>query len=173
MQSKIIDVIGTTDGGRVTLTVPKNRLNSLFKLKDELCDVDIKKHRNKRSLNANAYLWVLCSKLAEVLGSTKWEIYKFELRRYSTVFTDETLKPNTFKYLKSREDEENADFRCVDFICNNNGRVDARLYLGSHKFDSKQMSVLLNGIVEDCKEQDIETMPPQELEELIGKWQSK
>jgi len=37
---------------------------------------EIKEHKEKRSLNANAYAWVLIGKIAEVVGNTKEEVYR-------------------------------------------------------------------------------------------------
>ena len=177
MQSKIIDVIGTTDGGRITLTVPKNRLNSLFKLKDDLCDVDIKKHTEKRSLDANNYMWVLCRDLARDLSKespvTSFEVYRLMLRRYSSWWDVIWISENMFNFLKSEEEKKNATYRVVDDLERKGGKVKAKVWLGSSKFNSEEMSRVIDGIVQECKDRDIDTMPPDELERLVSSWQSK
>ena len=49
---------------------------------NKLYDVKITEHRNKRSKNANSYMWELVGKMADVLGSGKEEIYLQELKKY-------------------------------------------------------------------------------------------
>ena len=39
---------------------------------------------------------------------------------------------------------------------------------GSSDYDTKEMSVLINGLVEECKEQGIETIPPDELRRILS-----
>ena len=46
------------------------------KHKDRLYDLEIKEHRKKRSLDANAYAWVLINKIADALRITPKEIYR-------------------------------------------------------------------------------------------------
>ena len=166
MKSRIIDV----SNGKITLTVPKNRLNSLNNLIGEECDVEITKHRKKRSLDANSYMWVLCSKLAEVHGSTKDEIYRFELRRYSTWWDDIYVSENMFNFLKSQEDKEDAQYRVVDEMDRQGKMVKARVYLGSRHFDTYMMSKVIDGIVSDCKDEGIDTMTPDEIARLTELW---
>lgn len=170
MKSRITNIRGY----EVTLEVPKNRVNSLVDFIGMELDVDIQKSRNKRSLDANGYLWVLCGRMAEVLGSTKWEIYKHELKKWSSAYTYMVVEPKMAEIMKSREDDQQTDFRCVEILNNGdfNGKPATQIlaYLGSHLFDSKQMSTLLNGVIEDCKELGIETDTPDEIERMAKLW---
>ena len=154
----------------VTLQVPKIAVNDLFKLKDDDLDVEIKKHREKRSLTANGYLWVLCRELASKMNSSMFDIYKLKLREYSTWWDEIIISDKIFNYLKKQENEEHAEFRVVDELERKGNKVRARVYLGSSKFDTKEMSRVIDGIIQDCKEQGIDTMPPDELERLISEW---
>lgn len=46
----------------------ENVIPKLFQLdRDKLYDIKIEEHKEKRSLNANSYLWVLCTKIADKL----------------------------------------------------------------------------------------------------------
>ena len=49
--------------------------------KDKLLQVKIKQYRQKRSLDANAYCWILAQKIAEVIGNTKEFVYKRAIRQ--------------------------------------------------------------------------------------------
>ena len=53
------------------------------------------------------------------------------------------------------------------------GCTNVILYYGSSEYDTRQMSRLINLIVEDCKIQGIETMTPDELSALLDRWEGK
>ena len=101
-----------------------------------------------------------------------FDVYKIKLREYSSWWDEIIVSDKIFNYLKKQENEEHAEFRVVDELERKGNKVRARVYLGSSKFDSKEMSRVIDGLVQDCKEQGIDTMPPDELERLIGEWQS-
>ena len=72
-----------------------NEKNEAIKVYEELKDceklsIEIKPYREERSLNANAYFWVLAGKLAEKLNSTKEEVYRHHIKE-TGVFRDITL----------------------------------------------------------------------------------
>jgi len=175
VKSELLNITRDLNGDFLaTFKVPKECIQELVELKNKALSLVIKLFRKDRSLNANGYLWILCSRLAESLNSTKWEIYKHELKKWSNEFTYMVVEPKTAEYLKSREDEKNADFRVVEIL--NEGEINGKkavqilAYLGSHTFDSKQMSVLIDGVVQDCKELSITTKSDEELERLVKEW---
>lgn len=130
----------------------------------------VKEHRKKRSNDANSYAWVLLDKLAEKTGIGKTDIYK--------------------QYIK--EIGGNSDTVCcidsaVDKLCASwsihgigwltetmpskiDGCTNVVLYYGSSTYDTAQMSRLINLIVQDCKEQGIETLTPEELHTMCEEW---
>ena len=130
-------------------------------------DIEAKKHREKRSLDANAYAWVLIQKLAEATGADKWSVYMKMLQEYSRKFTHVIVKPEAVEPFKQM-------FRaCVDLgEVTVNGKTGHQLqaYYGSSTFDSKEMSVFINGIVYECKELGIETLTPAEIERMNAQW---
>ena len=155
---------------KITLLINSNMktLEELDKL--NLLDIEVKKHRNKRSLDANAYCWVLCEKLAIAMETTKEEIYKHEIRQVgkSTIVP---IKINEVDYFKSAWENKGLGYIC-ESLGNSKiaGYENLRLYYGSSSYNTKDMARLINSIVEDCKLQGIETLPPKELESLIEGW---
>lgn len=129
--------------------------------------IEIKKKRKKRSLDANAYCWVLLQKLAEATNSDRWSVYLEMLKRYSRAFTFIVVKEDAVERTKEQWRE------CIDL-----GEVDIngqkghqlQVFFGSSTFDSKEMSVFIDGIVSECKELGIETIPPEELERMKEQW---
>ena len=68
-----IDFINGTTLVFTTKNIPNNILDEYIKLKDKTVTVKFDVKRNKRSLDSNAYLWILCQKLAEKINTTKEE----------------------------------------------------------------------------------------------------
>lgn len=140
---------------------------------DEIKDVEklaIKatKYRKKRSLDANAYAWVLIQKIAEAVHSDKWSIYLELLQKYSRAFTHVIVKKEAVEAMKTL-------YRtCVELgeiTVNGQTGIQLQVYYGSSTFDSKQMSVFIDGIVSECKELGIETLSPEEIERMNSQWQ--
>jgi len=129
-------------------------------------DVEIKKHRNKRSLNANAYLWVILAKMAEVLLTSKDELYLLMLERYG-VFTHIIVKVD----VADRVREEWRTVRDLGEV--NIGKqkgVQLQCYFGSSTYNTKEMATLIDGIISEAKEIGVETLPPKELEIMKEEW---
>jgi hypothetical protein len=128
--------------------------------------VEVKQYRQKRSLDANAYMWVLLSKMAAALNTTKDDLYIEMLDRYG-VFTHVIVKPEVVERVK-------AEWRTVrelgEVTVNGKTGVQLQCYFGSSTYDTKEMSVLIDGIVSECKEIGIETLPPDEVESLKALW---
>lgn len=135
----------------------------------EKLSISAKKFREKRSLDANSYCWVLLQKLAEANKSDKWTMYLECLQRYSRAFTHVIVKENAVEKMKEL-------YRtCIDLgevTVNGQTGHQLQVYYGSSTFDSKEMSVFIDGIVSECKEQGIQTMTPTEIERMKASWRS-
>lgn len=155
---------------KITLLINSNMktLEELDKL--NLLDIEVKKHRNKRSLDANAYCWVLCEKLAIAMDITKEEVYKQEIMMVGkSVIVP--IKNEEVEYFKSAWENKGLGYIC-ESLGNSKiaGYENLRLYYGSSSYNTKDMSRLIDSIVEDCKSVGIETLPPKELESLKEGW---
>lgn len=132
-------------------------------------DLDIKaeKHRNRKSRNANSYLWKLLQLMAEATKSDRETIYLEMLKRYSRAFTFLIVK-------ESALERTMQEFRtCIDLgevKVNGQEGHQLQVFFGSSTFDSKEMSVLIDGVVSEAKELGIETLPPYEIERLKKEW---
>lgn len=130
---------------------------------------EIKEHKPKRSLNANAYSWVLIGKIADVIGSTKEEVYKEYIKNkgiYRIITIDEKAAPT---FIKVWED------RGLGWLCERSetkiaGLVDVIAYYGTSSYNTKQMANFIDYIVQEAKELDIETLTPDEIERLKTSW---
>lgn len=133
-------------------------------------DVEIKEHREKRSLDANAYCWVLLDKLAEALDTTKEELYRGYVRKIGP-FKDFDLTVDEAKTFRTAWERLGQGWPTeqVDFTPDGE-RVVIRAYYGSSTYNTKRMSRLIDMIVENCKEQGIETLTPQQLDAMKERW---
>jgi hypothetical protein len=130
---------------------------------------EIKQYRQKRSLDANSYAWVLIAKIAEALRTSKEEVYVEMLKRYGQ------REP---KLLSVVADAVDMVYRATQNHCCEVGESELNgktfkhlaILIGSSQYDSKQMATLIDGIVSECKELDIETLTPQELAALKMDW---
>ena len=125
---------------------------------------EVKEHKEKRSLNANNYFWTLVGKLADVMRLKKDEVYLKMLRDYGQSMLIPVLKgekPNG--YFKYYEYETSS-------ILNGKEADWYRVFKGSSEYDTREMAILIDGIVSECKELDIETMTPAELQSLKESW---
>lgn len=131
--------------------------------------VEIKQHRGKRSLDSNSYCWVLISKIAEVIGMDKDSVYIEMLRRYGQ------REPQLISVIAEGVPaiERATRNHCTEVGESElNGKLFKHLaiLIGSSQYDSKEMATLIDGIVQDAKELEIETMTPQELNRLKENW---
>ena len=159
-----------------------NEQNELAKCFSELgqCDkvsIKIDKHREKRSLDANAYMWVLCTKLAEVrskdgLKVTKEDIYRDEIRALNVYYDDE-IEPEKVKWRCAAWEEIGTGWitERVDFTADGNKEI-IRFYYGSSRYNTKQMSKLIDNIVQDCQAVGIDTKTPDQIAEMLSLWQA-
>ncbi len=69
----------------LTIEIDSDFRAEFDELHGKTVDVSIKKYRPKRSLDANAYAWVLMDKLAEAMGITKVEVYRGAIRKIGGV----------------------------------------------------------------------------------------
>lgn len=135
-------------------------------LKDSLLDIVLKKHREKRTITANAYYWVLAGKLAEVLKISNAACHNMLLRRYSTVLTTEMTVQALDTPETARKIDESTNYHLLP-TSGVNGEY--RLYLmlkGSHDMNKTEFSRLLQGLIDECNELGIETLTPDEVAKL-------
>ncbi len=154
--------------------INKNSLNELQELKTAIengkqLSVEIKPYRHKRSLEANSYCWVLCQKIAEVIHSTKEQVYKSAINdvgQFEMLAVQEEAAEQFISVWNSRglgwyaEEMDSKIKGCKKIIA----------YYGSSCYDTHAMSVLIDYIVSSAKELGIETMTPEELSGMKAEW---
>ena len=165
-------------GGQVEYIItskdlPKAEIDELTQLtaNGKELSVEIKPYRARRSLDANAYCWVLCQKLSEKLNCTKEDVYKEAIRKagqFDYVAVTETATEQFIKAWQSK----GLGWYAEALESKIDGCKKVMVYYGSSVYDSKEMAHLIDYIVSECKEQGIETLPPWEVERLKKEWKS-
>lgn len=127
---------------------------------------ELKEFRHKRSLNANSYAWELIGQIADIQNASKEEIYLIELKRYGQQMIIPVVpgsKPDGyFKYYEFLEEGIINGKECEWY----------KVFKGSSEYNTKEMSILIEGIVSDAKELGIKTLDEIEIERLEKKWKA-
>lgn len=139
---------------------------------DKEYTVTVKRKTKKRSLDANAYYWELCGKLAQHMGVTSGEVYRRHIVDMSNYETYCMMSPavEAFSrlwcsdhYGRSIDTRESKIPGCTTVLA----------YYGSSDFDTAQMSRLIDNCVQDCKALGIETRPEEEVRSLLAQWKEE
>lgn len=166
MRAKIKDFSITLDKTQnLTLALQGDFKSEYEKLKDKDLSVEIKQYRDRRTLNANALCWKLCTEIADVLRSDKDYIYLSMLKRYGqseiiSVKAELDIR-GYFKYY----DEFGTGY------VNGKEFTHYKVYKGSSEYDTREMSILLDGIVSEAKELGIQVLTAAELDLIKKEWQ--
>jgi hypothetical protein len=149
---------------QVTFTTDRddNALNKLIKLIKSKVNFTFKKYREKRSLDANAYAWVLIGKIADVLREDKEKVYEYMLKHYGQ---------STLVSVANNVDVKSY-FKHYEAVFMNDTHTEYLVMKGSSEYDTKEMSILIDGIVQEAKELGIETETPENLERMKSLWES-
>lgn len=130
-------------------------------------EYELKRLRQKRSLDANAYFWVLCDKIAAVLNTEKIQVYWMLIRRvgvFDTLCFENADAMERFKvnwrqnglgWLTHTVDKDN-------FVL--------QAYYGSSRYSGPEMTRLIDEAIQEAKALEIETLPPDEIRKMTESW---
>lgn len=141
--------------------------------KGKLLAVDIKQYRQKRSLNANSYCWILADKIAEKLETTKEKVYR-EIIKDVGQFEVISIQNNAVENFKKVWESNGLGWQ-VELLSEDirQGFTDLIAYYGSSVYDTKAMSILLEELIVQANELGIDTMTPDEKEKLLQMWEER
>lgn len=139
-----------------------------FAYKFKAGEYDIKKHTEKRSLDANAYCWVLCSKIASVVGITKEEVYQRAIQE-GNQFCISTLLDKDYDSFVRAWTSRGIGWR-VQLVDDLAGVKTVFAYYGSSAYDTKAMSALIENLVDEAKNLGVEVRPDDEVQAMLEAW---
>lgn len=152
----------------VTVIVSKDQKSNMEPLNDLLNDEKVKTckidhYKKKRSLNANSYAWVLITEIANKLRASKDEVYLQMLKRYGQSQIIKLLTEGLPILLRA--------IKYYEIIKEDGDCTYVKVYTGSSEYDTKEMAILIDGIVSEATELKIPTMTTSEIEKLKSSWQ--
>lgn len=143
----------------------------LFK-QDKTKKYEVKEVKKKRSLDSNAYAWVLLGKLQEKLHMPKEDIYRKiikEIGSYEVI----PVKNEAVERFRQAWSKNGLGWITETTKSKLEGFTNVIAYYGSSSYNTSEMSRLIELIVQECKQQEIETMTPNELNSLLESWDKK
>lgn len=181
LTGKLAYNVSFTAKGKPIITLELNENKPALEMVDELhnaekISVKIDKFREKRSLDANRYLWKLCSLLADKLSDdgvphTKEEVYQMAIKAKGIYREQGELPVDFAKTSRTAWEMLGTGWitEQVDFEPDGD-RVVVRYYYGSSTYTSKQLSRVLEWLIAECHQQGIETKSKEEVDSLLSQW---
>jgi hypothetical protein len=121
---------------------------------------ELREYHKRKTLSQNAYAWVLINEIANKINKSKEQVYLQMLKDYgqrTEILLKADVKVKTyFKYYEAINKIKKNDIEFIEYY----------LYKGSSQFDSKEMSIFIDGIIEEAKQLGIQTMTPNEIRKL-------
>lgn len=176
MRIKNLNLQTTLWSAQLTIECDMKEASELQRIIEEAGKVDseseytvsIKRRKKKRSLDANAYMWVLLRELAFKVENSPIELYKHYVRGFGQYYVIPVREDAIEAFSKVWSSHGIAWF--VDDIgpCRRTaGYHNLKAYYGTSEYDTKAMSRLIDEVVLDCKAQGIETMSREEINYLL------
>ena len=147
----------------ITVTVGADFRDMFDKLKDRQLDIEIKPHREKRSKDANAFMWTICDRIAEALNEDKIDVYRNAIRHIGGVSEPVCVRNKAVDVLR-----ESWESRGIGWVTDT---IDSKikdcttviLYYGSSTYDTAQMSRLIDHLLQDAHDIGLVIEKPAEL----------
>lgn len=139
-------------------------------LKDGKCfDIEIKEHKEHRSLSANSYAWLLQDKIAKILN-----------RRVDDIHNEMILQYGVLEVLSVKKEAVESVIRLCDYYkilgeSEINGKTFTHIKcgIGTHLYNTAEMNIFIQGVVAEAQELGIETKSPDEIAQLESLWRSE
>lgn len=171
---KISNISFSYSTGKPLITFEFDDRQSALSMANEFMSGDklsikVGKFRKKRSLDANAYCWVLIGKIAEKTGARVEDIYRQAIKEVGN-YDIVCVKKEAVESLCSSWARFGIGWQTDTMPSKLAGCTNVLLYYGSSTFDSSEMSRLINIIVQDCESLGIETKSQEEIDSLLNSW---
>ena len=168
MKARIKDLTFSRGGEQIVtfaLAPGEDFRNKYDALNEKDVRIEVKQYRERRSLNANNYAWELITKIADETRIGKDEMYFKMLKEYGqsimiSVYSDIDITGYGIKYY---EEAGQSTLNGKEF-------THYKVYKGSSEFDTREMSIFIDGIVQEAKNLGIETMTPNQIAEMESAW---
>lgn len=169
-----ISIDYSTSKLKINLLLDTKNKEILEELKNEKkLNIELKKYIDHRSLNANSYFWKILTELCDLAEINTVEEYKRRVKELG-IFRQFKIMTNQVSTFKKIWEDKGVAWFCEISDTEYIGDVEFKIinaYYGSSSFNSKQMSRLIDGVVQDCKIYGIETKPENEIKSMLENWE--
>ena len=174
MLARLKDLSLNMDGSQDLRITVNTDLSEIFdELQNEDVDVEIKKHSKRRSLDANALAWVMIDQIAEKLNVKKSEVYRNAIKDIGGVSDIVCVQDFAVNKLVNGWCEHGIGWQADVEKSRIQGCSNVTLYYGSSVYNSKQMSALIDSLLQDAEALGIPTRSQAELEKSLALWARK
>lgn len=132
--------------------------------------LEVKEWRERRSLDANAYMWALCNEIAIATNITKEEVYRRNILEVG-VFEPLPIKEKALESFIRRWASKGTGW-VVEIVDDSKleGYKRVNAYYGSSTYNTKEMTRLIDCVIQDAVSVGIQVMSEQERSLLLGEW---
>lgn len=174
-KARITDYLINFNNNKVKITFeleiePQTALKNIEKLQENEVSVEFKKYYESRSLDANAYCWKLCDLIAKNIGHgmTKETVYKDAIANIGT-YENMIIAEKAYENFKRVWQRQGLGF-VIREVTRKNKCVKFQAYYGSSTYNTKEMSILIDFLVNECNNLEIETKTETEINSLLEEW---
>lgn len=163
-----------TRNSKISLLLDTKDIETIEKLKNaDKLSIELKKYRNKRSLDANSYCWVLCDSIAKELCKdgtiiTKEQVYQDFIKKIGT-FESMIVEEKAYDRFQRIWENQGLGF-LVQEVSRKDKCIKVHCYYGSSTYDTKEMSLLIQSLVELAESLGVETKTEAEINSMLEKW---
>ena len=174
MKARIQEITFDAKGNKLlTITTREDILPLVVELQDQDITVDLRKYRKSRSLDANAYCWVLVDKIAEKVGTDKISVYREAIRNIAGNSDIVCVQDKALDALREGWEHNGIGWLTETFDSQISGCTNVRLYYGSSSYDTAQMAALIREIIDTAREYGIDTATPEEIAAMEQRWRER
>ena len=146
-----------------------NKIMTFLLEQDKTKKFEVKEYKEKRSLDSNAYCWVLLGKLQDKLQIPKEEIYKDLIKNIGS-YEIVPVKNKAVERFRQAWSKNGLGWITETMKSKLKGFTNVITYYGSSSYDTAEMSKLIELIVQECQQFGIETKPKEEINSLLENW---
>lgn len=173
MKAKIHDFVVKRDGTQLlTLELTEPIENLVDAMGASEVDFTMKKYRQKRSLSANAYAWVLIGKIAEKTNIPVDDVYREYIRNLGGNYETVCCRTDSADAFQRAWEQNGLGWITDSFPSKVKGCTNIRCFYGSSTYDTDTMRRLIDHIVQDCGNIGIDTATPDEIANMMSLWQN-
>lgn len=166
---KIKDLLLTPKGEcALTVILPNSFMNCYDKYKEKDLNIKLSQYRKNRSKDSNRYFWELCGQLSAKIQIPPREIYRLLVKEVGGNYEVTPIKNEAVDAWVQIWENRGIGWVC-DVLGNSKieGYTNVINYYGSSEYNTAQMSRLIDLIVQECKNNGIETSTPADLNSLF------